>query len=150
MVYYRSFPAQAAAFPRLAERSSRLFQGRSQRQTMKPEKLQEFRRQLLALRSRLAYEVNQLIDSMPHEGQPSGEISHIPTHNADRDSDGVDKEVALVQNEEGLLEAVSAAIERIDQGTFGTCEGCRGKIALVRLEAIPYTPLCIDCAQRSA
>ncbi|HEX4148024.1 MAG TPA: TraR/DksA C4-type zinc finger protein [Pirellulales bacterium] len=115
---------------------------------MKPEKLQEFRRQLLSLRSRLSYEVNQLIESIPHEGQPSGEISHFPTHHADGDSDGVDKEVALVQNEEGLLEAVNAALERLDQGKFGTCEGCQGKIALVRLEAIPYTPLCIACAQR--
>lgn len=115
---------------------------------MKPAKLQEFRTRLLELRSRLVHEVNQLIESIPNEGQPVGEISHIPSHNADRDSDGVDKEVALVQNEEGLLEAVTAALARIEAGTFGTCEGCDGSIALERLDALPYAPLCIACAQR--
>jgi RNA polymerase-binding transcription factor DksA len=89
-----------------------------------------------------------LIESIPNEGQPVGEISHIPTHNADRDSDGVDKEVALVQNEEGLLEAVNAALSRIEQGTFGKCEGCQGNITTERLEALPYAPLCISCARR--
>ncbi|HEX3659471.1 MAG TPA: TraR/DksA C4-type zinc finger protein [Pirellulales bacterium] len=115
---------------------------------MKTEKIQEFRRRLLELRARLVREVNQLIESLPNEGQPVGEISHIPSHNADRDSDGVDKEVALVQNEEGLLEAVAAALARIEAGTFGTCEGCQGNIAVERLDALPYAPLCIACAQR--
>ncbi|HEY5311508.1 MAG TPA: TraR/DksA C4-type zinc finger protein [Pirellulales bacterium] len=115
---------------------------------MKTERLQEFRRRLLELRSRLAREVNQLIESIPNEGQPVGEISHIPTHNADRDSDGIDKDVALMQNEEGLLDAVTAALERIEQGTFGTCEGCQSNIAVERLDALPYAPLCIACAQR--
>ena len=115
---------------------------------MNAAKLQEYRSRLLEMRSRLAREVNQLIESLPNEGQPVGEISHVPSHNADRDSDGVDKEVALVENEEGLLEAVNAALERIEEGLFGKCEGCRAEIAIERLDALPYTPLCIACAQR--
>lgn len=114
---------------------------------MKTAKSQEFRNRLLELRARLVHEVNVLIESIPNEAQPVGEISHIPSHNADRDSDGVDKEVALVQNEEGLLEAVNAALDRIENGTFGKCEQCQRPVALERLEALPYTPLCIHCAQ---
>lgn len=115
---------------------------------MNSARLQAFRERLLQMRGRLVREVNQLIESIPNEGQPVGEISHVPSHNADRDSDGVDKEVALVENEEGLLAAVNAALARIEEGVFGRCEGCQGTIALERLDALPYAPLCIGCAQR--
>ena len=41
------------------------------------------------------------------------------------------------------------ALERIRQGTYGRCESCGQDIARERLKAIPYTPLCIDCARKA-
>jgi RNA polymerase-binding transcription factor DksA len=40
---------------------------------------------------------------------------------------------------------VELALGRMDAGTYGTCERCGGPIALVRLEAIPFTRHCVDC-----
>jgi len=41
---------------------------------------------------------------------------------------------------------VRAALERIESGTFGTCDRCGEEITDARLEALPETGLCIDCA----
>jgi RNA polymerase-binding protein DksA len=113
---------------------------------MEKSRLERFRKILLELRARLVREVNQLIEALPEEMDAPGNLSHVPSHPADRDSEGVDKEIALVENEEGLLEAVDAALKRIEQGTFGNCEQCDGPIAAERLEALPHAPLCIRCA----
>jgi RNA polymerase-binding transcription factor DksA len=112
-----------------------------------PARLQRYNEELLELRARLVGEVNRLIEAIPHEMQAAGDLSNVPTHNADRDSEGLDKEVALVQNEGDMLAAVEAALERIENGTFGSCENCDQTIAEERLDALPYVALCIGCAQ---
>ena len=44
------------------------------------------------------------------------------------------------------LQQVSVALERIAAGEYQTCNRCGNTIRLERLQAIPYTSLCIDCA----
>jgi len=44
------------------------------------------------------------------------------------------------------ISQVRAALGRIDSGTFGTCDRCGEEISDGRLEAVPYTGVCIDCA----
>jgi DnaK suppressor protein len=43
------------------------------------------------------------------------------------------------------LEQIERALVRLKQGTYGVCEGCAEKIPVGRLNALPYTTLCIDC-----
>jgi DnaK suppressor protein len=43
------------------------------------------------------------------------------------------------------LEQIERALARLKQGTYGVCEGCAEKIPVGRLNALPYTTLCIDC-----
>ena len=43
---------------------------------------------------------------------------------------------------------VEAALVKLDQGGFGTCEGCGQHIAPARLEAKPAARLCMECASR--
>ena len=50
--------------------------------------------------------------------------------------------------EEGTLDLVQQALGRIRARTYGTCEECGGVIAKKRLEAIPFAPLCIRCAEK--
>jgi len=59
-----------------------------------------------------------------------------------------DVSLALLENERQLLDQITAALRRIDAGTFGHCENCGREIARERLEALPYTPYCIECARR--
>jgi RNA polymerase-binding protein DksA len=47
-----------------------------------------------------------------------------------------------------VLAAIDAALERIEAGTYGTCQTCGKPIGDDRLEAIPYATQCIDCRRR--
>ena len=53
--------------------------------------------------------------------------------------------LALKQTDSKLLRAIEEAIYRIDQGTYGICMECENEIAPARLEAVPWTRVCIEC-----
>lgn len=53
--------------------------------------------------------------------------------------------LALKQTDHKLLRAIDEAIHRIEQGTYGECMECENAIAPARLEAVPWTRVCIDC-----
>jgi DnaK suppressor protein len=55
------------------------------------------------------------------------------------------RDLALRERAERALAEVEAAIERLDQGTYGTCVRCGRPIATGRLDAIPWAAHCIDC-----
>ena len=55
----------------------------------------------------------------------------------------------LEENSEQLLAEVNAALERIDEGSYGTCAACGREIAPERLEARPWASLCIDDARKA-
>jgi DnaK suppressor protein len=116
--------------------------------TVSPKSPEDYRETLLELRLRLTREVDYMSQAVPEIAQSGGELSHLPSHNADRDSEGVDKEVSLLHNEEALLEQVDEALARLTAGTFGRCVECGQPISEERLEAIPYAACCIDCARK--
>ncbi|MGZ4114451.1 MAG: TraR/DksA family transcriptional regulator [Actinomycetota bacterium] len=45
------------------------------------------------------------------------------------------------------LQDVVRALEKLDDGTYGTCDGCGGPIEPDRLEAIPWATRCVACAR---
>jgi DnaK suppressor protein len=53
---------------------------------------------------------------------------------------GLNREASVRRN-------VATALLRIQDGTFGTCVHCRSDISSRRLEAVPWTPLCISCQE---
>jgi len=58
--------------------------------------------------------------------------------------------LALKQTDSKLLRAIEEAIHRLDQGTFGICMDCENEIPTVRLDAVPWTRVCVECkAKRS-
>jgi len=56
---------------------------------------------------------------------------------------------ALAGGLKDALADVEAALERVEQGTYGRCVRCDQPIAPARLEAMPAAQLCITCASRS-
>lgn len=44
---------------------------------------------------------------------------------------------------------IDGALAKIEAGTYGTCEECGGPIGDTRLEALPATVRCVDCASKS-
>ncbi len=57
---------------------------------------------------------------------------------------------ALIEAEEARLEAVGDALERLEHGGYGVCEGCDEPIPVARLEIRPFATHCVDCAARGS
>ena len=51
-------------------------------------------------------------------------------------------------SERKLLSKIRSALERIDTGEFGICEGCGDEIGNERLKARPVTTYCISCKKK--
>ncbi|MAL79311.1 MAG: dimethylmenaquinone methyltransferase [Sneathiella sp.] len=64
----------------------------------------------------------------------------------ERESDEVDEKLEAGAIRE--IDAIKAALERIEAGKYGICTSCGDEIAAARLQALPYTTLCIACASK--
>ncbi len=62
---------------------------------MKTVETSRYKTQLQEMRSRLLEEIRRLEDSVNEDIKAPGDSSDVPTHNADRDSEGVDVKIAL-------------------------------------------------------
>src|SRR5437868_13420230 len=114
--------------------------------------MEAYRENLLALRERHNGDASHLADEGLRRtgGGAAGNLSNMPIHMADLGTDNFEQEftLSLLQNEQQLASEVSAALDRITQGTFGNCEECAGNIPKARLEAVPYTRYCVACARK--
>ena len=54
---------------------------------------------------------------------------------------------AIGNESQGELTQINLALERIETGDYTSCSNCGKDIALKRLEAVPYTHFCINCAE---
>ena len=72
----------------------------------------------------------------------------MPIDMAELGTGNFDQELtlSLLGSEKDAFDQIEAALGRIEDGSFGQCEKCTVKIPKSRLEAIPYTPLCVRCA----
>ena len=57
-------------------------------------------------------------------------------------------QLKLKQTDAKILQAIEEALVRLEKGTFGICRDCGEPIALARLEAIPWTRVCISCKEK--
>src|SRR5258707_15880716 len=53
-----------------------------------------------------------------------------------------------LERESKVMREVRAALDRIQQGTYGTCLHCEEEIGSKRLNAVPWAPLCIACQEQ--
>ena len=58
----------------------------------------------------------------------------------------LEKDLTLDENTKDLLTQVEKALERISKKKYGDCEICEKPIPVNRLDALPYTTSCKDCA----
>ena len=74
----------------------------------------------------------------------------MPIDMAELGTGNFDQELTLGQlgSDNDALDQIEAAIGRIDDGSFGQCEKCGGKIPMSRLAAIPYAAQCVHCASQ--
>ena len=117
---------------------------------MKKNEMKVYKERLLVLRARLRGDVNALANAALNKtrSEASGDLSAMPIHMADIGSDAYEQEftLGLLENDEDTLGRIEAALERVEDGVYGSCVECEGRIPKTRLNAIPYTPYCVHCA----
>ena len=98
------------------------------------ETLEELREQLL-----------RSVQAELHEGRDQTKDEGMDTY--DLASDARDREINLIltDRDRDKLQAIDDALARIGEGSYGMCESCESDIAEGRLEALPFTRLCINC-----
>jgi DnaK suppressor protein len=87
--------------------------------------------------------LNSLQNSMEHNNGRQGDMADQASGNNE-----VHIHLRLKQTDAKLLQAIDEALMRIEKGTFGICKDCGEPIAEARLNAIPWTRVCITCKEK--
>jgi RNA polymerase-binding transcription factor DksA len=98
------------------------------------------REALLAERARVLTELEDEVDApgpMTY-GSQAAAASHVFEQQRD---------LALRDHNQQHLAAIDAGLGRLDAGTYGACTSCHRPIPPERLEALPWTALCIECSR---
>ena len=112
-----------------------------------------YKERLLALRARLRSDVSQMANTALERtpAEANGDLSIMPIHMADVAGDYYEREFALslVESGDQTLRQIEEALERMEAGVYAVCKDCEAKIPKVRLDAVPYTTLCVKCASQN-
>jgi len=118
---------------------------------MKREEQEKHHQRLLEMAARLKSDEQGVMSDALRQasGDNAGNLSNIPMHLADLGTDAFEQEMSasLLTNARQLQIEVAAALDRYEEGRFGSCEQCGREISDSRLQALPYTRYCVDCAQ---
>lgn len=103
------------------------------------------RQALTARRAALASEIKTGVDK--RRGEPS---ANVPD-SAELAGDDVARDVGIAEVDRDVaeIEAIDAALERLDQGTYGRCVDCHVPIDAARLERSPEAARCVPCQQHA-
>jgi RNA polymerase-binding transcription factor DksA len=112
-----------------------------------PKQLGKYRQILLDKRKELLGDMESMEETI---FQGSGELSSMPMHPADIGSDNFEQEFSLGLMAEGkkILAEIDRALQRIEDGSYGICEGLGIPIETPRLEAIPWTRYSLEYARK--
>jgi RNA polymerase-binding protein DksA len=110
--------------------------------------LEKYKKLLIEEQERLTAEHHAVNSDL---AERSGELADYDDHHpADAASETFErtKDYALDENYRDMLERISEALRKIDEGTYGFCDRCDRPINPERLKAIPYATMCIECQER--
>ncbi len=115
---------------------------RANRSELTPADIKKFKALLLTKRAEILGDVS----CMENEAlrKPRSDLSSMPIHMADLGTDNyeVENTLGLMDSERKLIVEIDGALDRIENGTYGICEGTGQPIPKERLEAIPWARYC--------
>lgn len=103
--------------------------------TPTPEKWQPFQKRLVELRDTLlAHNRDLLQDAREPIGTAGSHVAEIGTDEFDRN-----QSLRIAASEQGVLQEIDEALNRIKRGTYGICEISGKRIPAARLKIVPWT-----------
>jgi len=111
--------------------------------------LEHYRDLLLAKRRELVGDMSQM-EREALRSAAGTNLSNLPLHMADMGTDNYEQEftLGLVEKDRNLLREINQALAKIQDGTFGICEGTGKPITKPRLEAYPWARFSIEYARQ--
>lgn len=100
-----------------------------------------FKNRLMALRKEVSHRLNTIDQDIRHEDM-SADWSEQAT---ERENDEVLESLGI--NADQKLLNINNALKRIEAGEYFTCLECKEPIPPARLELLPFSSLCVDCAE---
>ena len=143
-------PAPAAAKNELTDEQTEAIAAAKAELAANPEWepfVQMQRQHLMDLRDRALDNMSGVARDTLRNHPEGSEASGSGEHQADAGSDAYDRDFALSllsKEQDGLYE-IEQALARIDNGTYGICEMSYKVIPILRLEAIPFARLTVEC-----
>ena len=122
---------------------------RKNKTNLTPAEIKKFKALLLAKRSEILDNVTHMENETLRKQR--SDLSNMPIHPADAGSDTFELEntLELMDSERKLLHEIDDALDRIENNTYGICEGGAEPIPKARLKAIPWARYCVTCASLS-
>lgn len=99
-----------------------------------------FKQQLLARKAELTRRINAIDRDIKHEDMTSNWTEQA----TERENDEVLESLGVAAEEE--LVKINHALQRIESGEYFTCKFCGKDIPPERLELLPFTTTCVNCA----
>ena len=103
---------------------------------------EHFKKTLLDMKQDMSKRISSIDKDIRHEGMSADWSEQA----SERENDEVLE--SLGNSSEEALSLIKYALMRIEEGTYFNCDECGGTIPEARLETIPYTAHCVDCAEK--
>lgn len=119
--------------------------------TLTAAEIADYREKLMQLQARLRGDVSTIADhALSKNDGNGGDGTTMPTHMAELGSENFEQEfsLSLMMSENQMLQQVTEAIQRIEDGVFGQCAGCQKSIPKARLDILPFAEFCVPCAEK--
>ena len=114
-----------------------------------PEKLEFYKKLLLEKKNAARDDLEEFerVSRSDTAQESSEDRSAYSLHMADRGTDAMEREKNLLfaQREGDYIDNIDAALQRIEDGTYGICRTCGVPISDARLEAVPTATQCVEC-----
>jgi DnaK suppressor protein len=124
---------------------------RTRKSKLAAKELADFRELLVEKLKEIIGDVNHIESgALKTSRQDSaGDLSSMPIHMADIGSDNYEQEfsLGLMDSERKIVREIHEAIKRIEEGTYGICEGTGEPIPKIRLKGIPWARYCLKFAE---
>jgi DnaK suppressor protein len=108
------------------------------------ERYEVLKSMLEARRREIQDKLRSLRETLPADMAEVTDTEELSVHDFVRDV-----ELALMEMKAETLVKIDEAMQRLEEGTYGTCASCGQEIAEARLRAVPFATLCVACQEQA-
>lgn len=147
----KAAPARPAVNKKVVSKSVPSKENLAPKKSLSAKELTHYEGVLMLLKNKIEKNISSLeFDSLNSHRESSGDLSGYSLHMADVGTDNYDRELALnfAGSEQDMLYQIDEALDRIDNKTYGICQMTGEFIPKKRLDAVPWTPYCIEAQEK--